>query len=71
MLLRSMLLALALGTASCATRARSLPVTAQDNTAALISHPEFLKAAHAAPLWTDAALKTITRLEKELANAGQ
>lgn len=57
----------------CQTSARRapLPVSAEDNTARLIASQDFAAAARAAPAWVDDALKTITRLEKDLANAGR
>ena len=61
-----MLLSLALQ--SCATPARSLPTTAQDNTKRLIERADFRLAAQAAPEWTKDALRTITKLETDLAN---
>jgi len=47
-----------------------LPIRAGDNTAALLAHPQFNAAAQAAPDFTKQALRTITRLETELGNAG-
>ncbi len=58
--------ALTLG--GCATGARSLPVKSDDNTAKLLEHPQFGRAAAAAPDFVNAALQTVTRLETELAN---
>lgn len=39
----------------------------RDATAALITHPEFERAAKAAPGWVNKALATITQYEAELA----
>ena len=59
--------ALTLG--GCASGARSpLPVKSDDNTARLLTHPQFGRAAAAAPDFVNAALQTVTRLETELAN---
>ena len=71
MTLQSLPLLLTLALSGCATNVRSeIPVTAQDNTARLIQHPQFKRAAQAAPEWVGAALATITRLETEKANGG-
>lgn len=71
MLTLSLALALAM-LSGCATAARSaLPVRAQDNTAALLHHPQFNRAAAVAPDFVSAALQTITRLETEKANGGR
>ena len=42
-------------------------VPRRDATAALINHPDFSKAATAAPVWVRQALQTITSYESELA----
>lgn len=55
--------------AGCQSRS-PLPTRAGDNTSALLAHPQFGAAAQAAPDFTKQALRTITRLETELANAG-
>lgn len=54
--------------APSAGRAPSLPTTAEDNTAALKLHPQFPRAALAAPDFTAACFETIHRLEREKAN---
>lgn len=55
----------------CVGAARSsLPIKAEDNTARLLLHPQFQRAAAAAPDFVREALRTITRLEKEKADAG-
>ncbi len=56
--------------AGCATARAPLPVTAQDNTAPILADPEFPAMARAAPNLTKQVLRTITRLETQLANAG-
>ncbi len=47
-----------------------LPVAAQDNSAAILANPEFPAMARAAPNLTKQVLRTITRLETQLANRG-
>lgn len=59
------------GCAHYAPIAHSLPVTPADNTARLAKHPEFVKAAQVAPNFVIECFDTITRLEKELADAGK
>lgn len=64
------LLLLTMALSSCATHA-PLPVSAEDNTTRLIQHPQFKLAATVAPVFVSDCLLTITRLEKEKANAGK
>ena len=45
-----------------------LPVTAQDNTAAILADPEFPAMARAAPSLTKRVLRIITTLETDNAN---
>ena len=45
-----------------------LPVTAQDNTAAILADPEFPAMARAAPTLTKKVLRKITELETSAAN---
>lgn len=47
-----------------------LPVAVKDETAELLSHPQFKAAAVAAPEWTGAALAKIRQLAKQKADAG-
>jgi len=47
-----------------------LPVTAEDNTARLIQHPQFRPAAAKAPEFVKECFAVIVRLETEKANAG-
>ena len=54
--------------AGCQSHSTPLPVTAADNTARLIQRADFPLAARAAPDWCKDALRTITRLETDLAN---
>ena len=56
--------------AGCQTPSRVV-APAGDNSRALLEHPEFHAAAQAAPSFTKQALRTITRLETDLANAGR
>lgn len=69
----AMMLLLTLLLASCQSSARNvpLPVTAEDNTAELVKHPQFKAAAQAAPDFVKATFHTIHRLEKDKANAGR
>ena len=54
---------------ACATFApRALPVSAEDNTARLSAHPQFIAAAQAAPAFVTETFSTITRLERQAAN---
>lgn len=48
-----------------------LPVTSKDNTAHLLMHPQFQVAAAVAPDFVAETLSIITRLEREIANAGR
>jgi hypothetical protein len=69
---RTLLLALAaLTLGGCATSARSLPVKSDDNSARLLAHPQFGRAAAVAPDFVNAALQTITRLETDKANGNR
>jgi hypothetical protein len=43
-------------------------VTAEDNTARLSAHPQFIAAAQAAPAFVAETFSTITRLERQAAN---
>ena len=63
-----LLMLAALTLAGCATSARSLPVKSDDNSARLLAHPQFGRAAAVAPDFVNAALQTVTRLETEAAN---
>lgn len=63
-----LLLLLASGCSTSAPGVRSVPVTAEDNTARLMQHPQFQRAAQAAPEFVTATFETITRLERDLAN---
>jgi hypothetical protein len=68
------LLALVLVLQSCATPAHTataLPVASRDNVAPLLKHPQFARAAQVAPEFVEAALKTISRLDRELGDAGR
>lgn len=67
-----LLLSLQLLALGCQTSARRapLPVKAEDNTAKLMQHPQFPAAARAAPEFLNEVFQTITRLEREKANAG-
>lgn len=47
-----------------------VPVRAADNTLSLMQHPDYPRAAYAAPAWVTAALNTIARLDREAADAG-
>ncbi len=66
----TLLLMLLLLVTGCSTFARPapLPVTAEDNTKAILEHPQFPAMARAAPELTKQVLRTITRLETEKAN---
>jgi starvation-inducible outer membrane lipoprotein len=69
---QTLLLALALALSGCATGARSpLPVKSEDNTARLLAHPQFGRAAAVAPDFVNAALQTVTRLETDKANGNR
>jgi len=48
----------------------ALPISARDSTLPLLSHPQFPQAAKAAPDFVQAALDTITRLDREAADHG-
>lgn len=62
-------LALLLSSTACSSLPlRPLPVTAEDNTARLASHPQFIAAASAAPAFVTETFSTITRLERQAAN---
>jgi hypothetical protein len=43
-------------------------VSAEDNTARLAAHPQFIAAAQAAPAFVTETFSTITRLERQAAN---
>lgn len=55
----------------CSANRAPSPTQAQDNTALLLNHPQFHRAASVAPDFVNDAFKVITRLEKELADAGR
>ena len=62
-------LALTLSSTACSSLPhRPLPVTAEDNTARLSAHPQFIAAAQAAPAFVAETFSTITRLERQAAN---
>lgn len=67
-----LLLALAtlVGCTSAPRASVRVPVRAEDNTLRLMQHPEYPRAAYAAPAFVTEAFNTITRLEREKANAG-
>lgn len=66
-----LLCALLLGGCLNSARRAPLPVSAEDNTARLIQHPQFQAAAQVSPDFVEETFRTITRLEKEKANAGR
>ena len=53
-------LSMGIATSGCVT------ATKMNNVKELTEHPQFPSAAHAAPEWAKAALKTVARLEYEL-----
>lgn len=68
-----LLLALAtlVGCTSAPRASVRVPARAEDNTLRLMQHPEYPRAAYAAPSFIAEAFNIITRLEREKANAGR